>query len=159
MKLVILSDSHGDAAAVRDVMRREAGADAMIFLGDGVRDAERWHEANPGSRVYIVRGNCDFGSEYPLEGVAAFGGVLFFYTHGHAYSVKLTLGLLAEAAQRAGAAVALFGHTHCPLDETEGGVRLFNPGCVSGGWDGEAGYGIIEVENGELLRVEHRVLP
>ena len=32
--------------------------------------------------IYRVRGNCDIGFDDPAEGLAPFGGVLFFDTHG-----------------------------------------------------------------------------
>ena len=70
------------------------------------------------------------------DGLAAFDGVLIFYTHGHMYGVKYDLDTLADAASARGAEVALFGHTHIPHAETRSKVFLFNPGscgrCYTG---------------------------
>lgn len=159
MKLLVLSDAHGAADTLEAILRREADADAIFYLGDGVRDMERWQQSHPGRRLYLVRGNCDMGSPQPLEGLAAFDGLLFFYTHGHEYGVKSTLGLLAETAAARGAQVALFGHTHCPFDKTVDGVRLFNPGSVlPSPFAGAASYGILTTTPDGFVRGEHRRL-
>lgn len=159
MKLVILSDSHGHSGLVQKVLRREADAGAIFFLGDGLRDIRAWVEQNPGWRVYMARGNCDGGDPTPDEGLVAFEGVLFFYTHGHRYAVKHTLDILSQSAAERGASVALFGHTHCALDLVQDGVRLFNPGSIIPTMRASyASYGVIEVERGEIVRCSHKML-
>ncbi len=41
-KLLILSDSHGGRAAIERVLLKEnANIDALVFLGDGLRDLEQ----------------------------------------------------------------------------------------------------------------------
>ena len=40
-KLLILSDSHGSADAVRRILTAEKDADAVLFLGDGLHDLEK----------------------------------------------------------------------------------------------------------------------
>lgn len=88
--------------------------------------------------------------------LAPFGGVLFYYTHGHLYGVKSGLTELAEAADARGAQSALFGHTHRQTLEKRGGVVLFNPGALSSQC-GEGHYGIAIVQEGSV-RFEHRKL-
>ena len=40
-KLLVLSDSHGGRAAIERVLLKEnANIDALVFLGDGLRDLE-----------------------------------------------------------------------------------------------------------------------
>ena len=40
-KLLVLSDSHGGRTAIERVLRKESkNIDALIFLGDGLRDLE-----------------------------------------------------------------------------------------------------------------------
>ncbi|MFR9068635.1 MAG: metallophosphoesterase family protein [Faecalibacterium prausnitzii] len=92
--------------------------DALIFLGDGLRDLELALTLCPKLRAYSVAGNCDYGALEPTDGLAAFDGVVIFYTHGHMYGVKYDLDTLADAASARGAEVALFGHTHIPHAET-----------------------------------------
>lgn len=101
-----------------------------------------------------MRGNCDYASFAPPDGLAAFGGVLFYYTHGNLYNVKNELDTLADAARARGADAALYGHTHCAGCEERSGVVLFNPGALSR-VQGRGSYGVVMVENG-APRFEHR---
>lgn len=132
-KLLILSDSHNSRLALENILATEADSiDALIFLGDGLRDLEQALTFYPSLRAYAVAGNCDFGALEPLDGLAAFDGVVVFYTHGHMYGVKYDLDTLADAAAARGANVALFGHTHIPVAEERGGgvpvqPRLLRP--------------------------------
>lgn len=158
-KLLILSDSHGSADAVRCILTAEKDADAVLFLGDGLHDLEKALTAAPKMRVYSVAGNCDYGALEPLDGLAAFGGVVIFYTHGHMYGVKYDLDTLAEAAAARGAEVALFGHTHIPLEEQRGTVLLFNPGSCGRCYMGPDTYGVMTLADGRVVRTEHREVP
>ena len=82
-KLLILSDSHNSRLAIENILAAEADSiDALIFLGDGLRDLEQALTFYPSLRAYAVAGNCDFGALEPLDGLAAFDGVVVFYTHG-----------------------------------------------------------------------------
>ena len=106
-KLLILSDSHNSRLAIENILAAEADSiDALIFLGDGLRDLEQALTFYPSLRAYAVAGNCDFGALEPLDGLAAFDGVVVFYTHGHMYGVKYDLDTLADAAAARGANVA-----------------------------------------------------
>lgn len=156
MKLLIVSDTHGDVRALRRVVDKEQDAAAVFFLGDGLRDAETLQEERPALRLYTVRGNTDLSANAPATALAPFGGVLFFYTHGHGYGVKSSLTELAEAAAVRDAQVALFGHTHRPALEQRNGVILFNPGALSS-LQGEGHYGIATVQDGNVT-FEHRKL-
>ena len=156
MKLLIVSDTHGDRRALRRAVDIEKDASAVIFLGDGLRDAEALQDERPALRLYPVYGNCDLSANAPASALAPFGGVLFFYTHGHGYEVKTGLSQLAEAAAQRGAQAALFGHTHRQTLEERNGVLLFNPGSLSSR-QGEGHYGIAMVQDGTVT-FEHRKL-
>ena len=148
-RLLVVSDVHGRLPALRWVLKNET-ASAMFFLGDGLYDLDGAVNLLPQPLpypVYRVRGNCDIGFADPAEGLAPFGGVLFFYTHGHLYGVKSEYDRLAETAEARGADVALFGHTHHRTlvnADIPGAPTLFNPGSLRD----EGGYGVITVENG-----------
>ena len=158
-KLLILSDSHGSTQAVRRILAAEKDAGAVIFLGDGLHDLELALTEAPKTRVYSVAGNCDFGALEPLDGLAAFDGVVIFYTHGHMYGVKYDLDTLADAAAARGAEVALFGHTHIPLEEQRGTVLLFNPGSCGRCYVGPDTYGVLTLAHGLVVSAEHREVP
>ena len=88
-KLLVLSDSHGGRDAIERVLMKESkNIDALIFLGDGLRDLELSLTKYPKLRAYSVAGNCDYGALEPLDGLVAFEQVVLFYTHGHMYGVK-----------------------------------------------------------------------
>ena len=157
-KILVASDSHGSAYALCRVAGAELDAEAMIFLGDGLRDLEKLQQSYPRLRVYSVRGNCDYAAFEPAEGLASFGGMLFFYTHGDRYGVKYSRHRLAETARARGADAALYGHTHLARCETIGGVTVFGPGSVGEPRGGTASYGVILIEN-ERPRFEHRAVP
>lgn len=146
MDLLIFSDSHGRADAMQAVLDRQIRTpDAVIFLGDGLRDIQ-WLDTN-GSTLFDVRGNCDWflGGDTPDERTLSFEGHKLLLTHGHAYGVKGGTGALVKYAQSVGADIVMFGHTHTPICETVpagtviGGepiarpIYLFNPGSVAGG--------------------------
>ena len=109
-KLLVLSDSHGGRAAIERVLLKEnANIDALVFLGDGLRDLEQALTPYPRLRAYSVAGNCDYGALEPMDGLAAFDQTIVFYTHGHMYGVKYDLDTLTDAAAARGAELALFG--------------------------------------------------
>ncbi len=102
-KLLVLSDSHGARGAIERILSKEQNnVDAVIFLGDGLRDLEQALAFFPHLRVYSVAGNCDFGALEPLDGLAGFDQTVVFYTHGHMYGVKYDLDTLADAAAARG---------------------------------------------------------
>lgn len=47
-KLLILSDSHNSPDVVQRILRDETDVDALIFLGDGLRDLEQGLTQHPG---------------------------------------------------------------------------------------------------------------
>lgn len=158
-KLLILSDSHNSRAAIECILKAENDIDALIFLGDGLRDLELALTAYPKLRAYSVAGNCDYGALEPIDGLAAFDQVVVFYTHGHMYGVKYDLDTLADAASARGAEVALFGHTHIPHAEQHGKVFLFNPGSCGRCYTGPNTYGILTLDNGKVVSHEHKEVP
>lgn len=158
-KLVIVSDSHNTPRALKSILRAEKDANALLYLGDGLRDLDLALTEQPGLRAYAVAGNCDFGALEPQDGLVAFEKLVVYYTHGHNHSVKYDLDVLARAAQARGAEIALFGHSHIPHNEQRDGVLLFNPGSCSRNTNGSKSYGVLVLENGKILSAEHKEVP
>ena len=159
-RLLILSDSHNSQDAIERILKVEyPNIDALIFLGDGLRDLELALTHYPKLRAYAVAGNCDYGALEPLDGLAAFDQVVVFYTHGHMYGVKYDLDTLTDAASARGAEVALFGHTHVPVAEQRGKVFLFNPGSCGRCYTGPNTYGILTLDGGKVTGYEHKEVP
>ncbi len=157
MKIIVVSDVHGDYQRLSDIIDAEKDACNVIFLGDGLSETEMLQDEHPALRIYTVRGNCDYASFSPTAAVASFEGINFFYTHGQLYSVKSGLDELAFAARARSADVALFGHTHVPCLEKREGLTLFNPGAVTSGRGGMGSYGVIEVKNGSAVFTHKKI--
>ena len=159
-KLLVLSDSHGARDAIKRILNKEQNnVDAVIFLGDGLRDLEQALAFFPHLRVYSVAGNCDYGALEPLDGLAGFDQTVVVCTHGPMYGVKYDLDTLADAAAARGAEVALFGHSHIPHAEQRGNVFLFNPGSCGRCYTGPDTYGLLTLENGAVTAYEHKEVP
>lgn len=144
IRVVVLSDSHGDEQAIRRVLEKEA-ASVVIHLGDGEAEARRVAAELSHLTFHIVRGNCDYTGGAPARQLLSIGGVRFYLTHGYAEHVKSGLLRLSLAAAEQEVAVALYGHTHIPATDFANGVLLFNPGSVRTG-----AYGVLEIDGGRV---------
>ena len=54
MRIVVISDSHGNGVIVDRILRREQDADAVIFLGDVTSDIEDFTYEYDLKKFYIV---------------------------------------------------------------------------------------------------------
>jgi putative phosphoesterase len=133
MNVAVFSDTHGRASGMAAAVA-ECRPDAVIHCGDGSRDVKRIQEEFPDIPIYQVAGNCDYDPVLPLAATAEFCGVRVFIAHGHSFGVRYgNLDRLVYAAQEAGAAVALYGHTHRAKADMIGGVAVINPGTAGMG--------------------------
>lgn len=169
MNYLILSDTHGRSDVILRVIERcHAGLDGVIFLGDNYRDIEPATERYPELTFHAVAGNCDFGARYLeaelQEKMLVLDGVRVLILHGHTRSVKFYLGELEAYARRAGADIAMFGHTHeRVLEYRDLGSKplwLFNPGSAALPKDGlPASFGTLTVIGGQVLLSHGEVDP
>ena len=69
MRIIVLSDTHGNPKVLETILTRHADADACIHLGDGEGDVKLFLSCHPEweSKFYAVRGNCDFNSSLPIS--------------------------------------------------------------------------------------------
>ena len=156
MKLIVISDTHGRADTyIERVLRLHEDRDAVLFLGDGIRDFLGLEIGN----LFAVRGNCDIycPDDVPTERILTFDGVRILMMHGHTHSVKSGTARLLAYARARGVGAVLYGHTHEPLeryvraDDEERGIYLFNPGSLGEPRGGAPSYGVIEIKKGQLL--------
>lgn len=148
MKILVLSDSHGKSSPIINAIEK-TNPDAVIFLGDGVRQADIISDTYD-IPFYLVKGNCDFG-EYEYMQLIELCGKRLFFCHGHKYGVKGGYGAITQAARKYGADIALFGHTHIPYEHYENGLYLLNPGSCGSPRVGGPTCGIIEIVNGSVV--------
>ena len=144
MRILVISDSHGDSYAVRQAIAEQPSAKILFFLGDGEYDLRFLDDApSAGLFVHKVKGNCDYGSALPAYVVDEVNGVRIYASHGCQEQVKYGRGLLAERARDSGASIALYGHTHVPDTTYCDGLWLVNPGSIR-----EDSYAVIDITDG-----------
>ncbi len=155
MRIMVFSDSHGNTRCMDKAIEAIKSFDAIIHLGDIERDV-RWLEQKYSQYpIYAVLGNNDYfsGGGRPGELTLEIGGVKLFLCHGHTRAVRRgTDGVLLAAKER-GCQAALYGHTHLPMDKTEDGVLIFNPGSCAQPRNYKPSFGILEIENGKCSSV------
>ena len=142
MRILVVSDTHGDSRSLRQAILSQPSAEAVIHLGDSQGEVEQARLAFPAKTFLPVRGNCDWGSSLPTVGEFDAQGHKIFYTHGHLYGVKSGDYNIISAARERKAEVLLFGHTHVAREDYEDGLYIMNPGRLSG-W--EPTYGIVDI--------------
>ena len=132
MKILVMSDTHGDIDKAVKIMKRNRDADLVIHLGDYFRDAEKLAAMFPDMKMEYVYGNSDFMiGNVPGEKLLEFKGKRILITHGHRYSVKWNYDKLHQKAQDMKLDLLLFGHTHVPALISKNGYTLLNPGSMT----------------------------
>jgi len=130
-RIGVISDTHGELPDA--VERAFAGVDAIVHAGDvGPGFVIELLEAI--APVTAVSGNMDIGplAAMPLAANVSLGGVRVIVAHRQ----RDLAGSLDPA--RAGARVAVLGHTHVPLVEERDGVLWVNPGSPTSPRGGSA---------------------
>lgn len=141
MRVLVVSDTHGDAYSLKRAILCQPSAEVVIHLGDGEQDMDSLRSQFPEKMFLQVRGNCDWGSELPLRDEITLEGKKIFFTHGHLYRVKEGYYEIMMAARERKADIVLFGHTHVSMQEYEDGLYMMNPGSLHGGGT----YGFIDI--------------
>lgn len=141
MKILVLSDSHGNSYNIRKALDIHKDINRIVFLGDGERDIDCVSEEIGSTPLTAVRGNCDssFSSLNTVELLRA-GNHLIYCTHGYMEHVKYGIGELMKNAKTAGADIVLYGHTHLQECSYEDGIYIMNPGSIN-----DYEYGIVEI--------------
>ncbi len=153
----VLSDTHIPVVAPRlpgeilEILEKE-GISLILHAGDLVVSGvvDDLLEVAP---VKVVAGNMDRPSvreEWPLRDVVQVEDARIGLIHGWGPPQGLPLRVL-EAFARDGVNCVVFGHSHVPYLEMEGGVLLFNPGTPTDTrFSSVRSLGILEVEGGSI---------
>ena len=131
MRVAVLSDTHSPRfwkGCPPAVAAHLDGADLILHAGD-VCTADVLDELSAYAPVRVVLGNndrpdvADHGAPETLELDLAGVSVAMLHDSGPAS------GRMARLRRRFPTAdLVVFGHSHIPLDQTEDGFRIFNPG-------------------------------
>lgn len=140
MRIAVLADTHDRMPP--SLPARLKYADEIWHLGDVCNPATLIEIEQLGRPLFVVLGNCDTHFGWPLTRELERRGVRFYLTH-----------IPPRRAPPCCHAV-LHGHTHVPRDESEGGVRWLNPGCITRPRGVPPGYAWLEVADGRIVRWE-----
>lgn len=154
MKIIIISDSHGNKLAI-DKIFNSVEFDYLFFLGDGLKDIGDYIYLD---NVYSVSGNCDFFSDMPNDREFYIKDIKFLITHGNKYFVKNTLNFLKERVIDENIDFVCFGHTHNRLVERYGATTFINPGTFHQNMNKKS-YGIIlEIKNKNDFQIDDLII-
>lgn len=80
MRILVVSDSHGNDANLCRAILAQPTAEVVVHLGDGEEELQRAKRSFPEKMFLAVRGNCDMASSLPPVGEYEAQGVRIFYT-------------------------------------------------------------------------------
>ncbi|MGI5267798.1 metallophosphoesterase family protein [Nonomuraea sp. CA-218870] len=155
MKVVALSDTHAPrrwTSCPPRVAELLGDADVILHAGD-VCVPSVIAELSAYAPVHVVKGNNDGPDldapetlELDLEGLR----VALIHDSGPAK------GRMARMRRRfPHADLVVFGHSHIPLDASEGGLRIFNPGSPTDRRRQPHGtVGVLRIADGALVEAE-----
>ena len=154
MKVLVISDTHGDISSLNEIISRHKDIDYFIHSGDTYADALLI------SQMYDipfkgVRGNSDTEFNGQDDYFIFLEDVGIFVTHGHRYNVKSSINNIYYKGLEMKANIVIFGHTHLPYNYDIDGLLIINPGSVSRPRSGNRGsYGVLVINNGDY-RYKH----
>lgn len=145
MKIVFVSDTHGELSLLKEVALKEYDASVYFHLGDSEC------EANEIAPFCSVKGNCDSSLfHYPLSRTFVLpSGKKIFLRHHPFSSVEDYRNLEKE-----GFSYFIHGHTHKRREEQIGNLKVYCPGSLDYPRDGNYGsYLVLEAnEEGETFQ-------
>lgn len=148
MKLLVLSDSHGDVGTMIDFVE-QVQPNEIVHLGDCISDAQSLSCVFPDIPMLMVPGNCDFCIGQPDTLSLERNGALLVMAHGHQWRVKSGPTAAVTYAQGLGADILLYGHTHKAACWQVDNLWVLNPGSA-GGRGARASCGVIEIRRNSI---------
>ena len=128
MKILIISDTHGNLKNLYRVLETEKPIDNLLHLGDFLGDDDEIRAAADCACAF-VRGNCDLWSDE--RDTRNFGLMTHNVHMEHGQMLPHDLDSIAMRAKNLGADILLYGHTHVPISVFHNGVYIVNPGSLS----------------------------
>lgn len=138
MKIVVISDTHGNVDLIKMVRYINSDADMFLHCGDSGLPPEQI------DGFASVKGNCDY-FDYPLNKLlkTPYGNI--YIEHGNRYTLTDKYILSKNAI------IFLHGHTHCHYVKKVGNCYVANPGSLTKPRDGSNGtYLVIFIEKDKI---------
>ena len=137
MKILLVSDSHGDYESLDRLYKMHPNMDLYLHAGDSEQD--EW-SLKP---FVSVRGNCDHYYDFP-------NFLVIPSPMGNIY-VQHTPYISKSVINEHNAKIVIHGHTHRRRNEKNNDIVFINPGALSYARDKYDGsYAILTIENNEL---------
>jgi putative phosphoesterase len=146
MRIGVISDTHGDQAAVRQAVKAVPDADMWLHAGDYSQDAT-YLAGLVTVPVYAAKGNCDGQTTAKIDEFVEAADKKIWLTHGHRYGVKQGVGELVQWGRQYGMDIVIYGHTHLPDNNWYKDLLVFNPGSAAEPRSGHGTCGILNIDN------------
>jgi uncharacterized protein len=158
MRVAVLSDTHAPRhwkACPAAVAAQLDSADLILHAGD-ICTVDVLHELAQWAPVHAVRGNND-GRQIAEWGAPE---TLLLTLDG------LRVGMIHDSGPAAGrggrlrrrfpdAELVVFGHSHIPMDATQDGLRIFNPGSPTDRRRQPHGtMGVLDIRDAQVVRAQ-----
>ncbi|KAA9399638.1 metallophosphoesterase [Haloarcula sp. CBA1130] len=162
MDVALISDSHipsREHEIPPSFRERIEVADHVIHAGDFDSKGALADIRHMATALTAVSGNIDPHIGLPERATVELGGVTFVVTHGTGSPRGWTDRVAATVRQEAdSSAVGVAGHTHERTDTVYEGVRLLNPGSVTGASPADRPTMLTAtVDNGSLDVAQHEL--
>lgn len=148
MRILVVSDTHGDYFTLQRVVTAQPKAEVVIHLGDGEEQSLQLITDFPDKMIVRLRGNGDWGSDLPPVKTLTLAGKKLLAMHGHTHNVKMGYYNAYMAAREEKADILLFGHTHNAMTDYDDGLYVMNPGSLHGSY---ATYGILDITSAGIV--------
>lgn len=152
MRILLVSDSHGNVDFLEENIDKIGKIDRVFHLGDYARDVEKIKDILD-LPIDLVKGNNDLFDPHEEEKIIHLEDLTIFMTHGHKYGVYIGTNRLYYKGLEVGADLVLYGHTHFYNFDDRGDMKILNPGSLSLPRDGKRSMVILDIE-GKEIRVE-----
>ena len=167
MKILIMSDIHGDYENLNNVLKNES-FDKLIILGDLFSYGFNYNNkdennilkllSNYKDAIILIKGNCDENINYEEFGLFAHDIIslhlnnhVVTLTHGNKYSKGFLPSYHGD--------IFVSGHTHVPMLLKEQGIIYLNTGSIGkprGGLD--KSYAIFEDNKIEIKTIDGKII-
>lgn len=134
MKILLVSDSHGNSMALDELLKKYPNMDLYLHAGDLECDEQSIRPFD------CVRGNCDHFSQLPERRIIP-------TPIGYLLMQHLPY-LPQDIVKQYNIKIFIYGHTHRRKFELINGIYYINPGSISFSRDGnDLSYAIITITN------------